>query len=554
MLLTEAVMASSTSFHCAPPFQETGVIVCIRFVELVFPFFNGRHIVEQLAREQSVFGRWDKGLDLCRRAAEKHAEERDVTFAVFVIGAPVVGQPVMVETFPEEVAPVSVIASNGGAHGVGLGFAYQSYASGVHQVFLYACTGIVAGYEEHFQLGLFGFGGICLFLPQSVPFGLFHAVGLYFFPVGVQQRVVYGFCQTAYPGQRTFAGSGRRGDEYLQTGILVLSSVHKTYQFVEGASQHGCRTQQQDIPLGGRVTAVYDSLQEGGPAVVGERGKSGREDGLGHAVGQGGGWVRENGIGRSPVGSIRMGIIGYARTCVGVERLQVLQVCKFRVHFHPGHLCQMEDGSQGISACSFGQSMSVQFVCFIVVVLFGYAADAVEPGASFLAASVGYGKGQRHIFLIGGGHIDSRLFDGCYQLFQDRNRIVHFLIFMVIDFRFSVVRQKTSSGQVGIGPVHFQLVFPFQILPCGVQGIVEGFFYAQERVYAVRDKQFYSLISGADKGKYGVQHFIGKETVAPHCRFFGGSQFVNIYDKEARRNLHTLLFAVREDTCRSDIR
>lgn len=53
----------------------------------------------------------------------------------------------------------------------------------------------------------------------------------------------------------------------------------------------------------------------------------------------------------------------------------------------------MEDGSQGISACSFGQSMSVQFVCFIVVVLFGYAADAVEPGASFLAASVGYGKG-----------------------------------------------------------------------------------------------------------------------------------------------------------------
>ena len=88
-----------------------------------------------------------------------------------------------------------------------------------------------------------------------------------------------------------------------------------------------------------------------------------------------------------------MGIIRYACTCVGVERLQVLQVCKFRVHFHPGHLCQMEDGSQGISACSFGQSMSVQFVCFIVVVLFGYAADAVEPGASFLAASVGYGKG-----------------------------------------------------------------------------------------------------------------------------------------------------------------
>ena len=140
-----------------------------------------------------------------------------------------------------------------------------------------------------FSWGCSGSGGICLFLPQSVPFGLFHAVGLYFFPVGVQQRVVYGFCQTAYPGQCTFAGSGRRGDEYLQTGIFVLSSVHKTYQFVEGASQHGCRTQQQDIPLGGRVTAVYDSLQEGGPAVVGGK----RE------VGQGGwSWTRRRTGGR----------------------------------------------------------------------------------------------------------------------------------------------------------------------------------------------------------------------------------------------------------------
>ena len=32
--------------------------------------------------------------------------------------------------------------------------------------------------------------------------------------------------------------------------------------------------------MGGRVTVVYDSLQEGGPAVVGEIGTSGREDEL----------------------------------------------------------------------------------------------------------------------------------------------------------------------------------------------------------------------------------------------------------------------------------
>ena len=48
-------------FPLCPPFQETGVIVCIRFVELVFPFFNGRHIVEQLAGEKPVFRRRDEG-------------------------------------------------------------------------------------------------------------------------------------------------------------------------------------------------------------------------------------------------------------------------------------------------------------------------------------------------------------------------------------------------------------------------------------------------------------------------------------------------------------
>ena len=216
-----------------PPFQETGVIVCIRFVELVFPFFNGRHIVEQLAREQSVFGRWDKGLDLCRRAAEKYAEERDVTFAVFVIGAPVC-RP----------AGHGRNISGGGRSSVRGRLQwrcsrcrprFRHISPTPPESIRFSCMPVPVlspAMRSHFSWGLFGFGGICLFLPQSVPFGLFHAVGLYFFPVGVQQRVVYGFCQTAYPGQRTFAGSGRRGDEYLQTGILMLSSVHKTYQLL----------------------------------------------------------------------------------------------------------------------------------------------------------------------------------------------------------------------------------------------------------------------------------------------------------------------------------
>ena len=74
-------------------------------------------------------------------------------------------------------------------------------------------------------------------------------------------------------------------------------------------------------------------LQEDRPAVVGEEGQADGDGFLCNRVGQGAGSVRRGSIKGIFILSIRSGIVRCACACVGVERLQVLQVCKFLVHF-----------------------------------------------------------------------------------------------------------------------------------------------------------------------------------------------------------------------------
>ena len=69
--------------------------------------------------------------------------------------------------------------------------------------------------------------------------------------------------------------------------------------------------------------------------------------------------------------------------------------------------------------------VGVHFFGIFVTVLSGQAADAMEIRSSGLAAVIGYGKGQGHVFLIRGGDVRSRTFDGVNELFQTLNRIVH---------------------------------------------------------------------------------------------------------------------------------
>jgi len=70
------------------------------------------------------------------------------------------------------------------------------------------------------------------------------------------------------------------------------------------------------------------------------------------------------------------------------------------------------------------QGMAVELVRFILPVLVGQAAKAVEKAASRFTATITHGKGQWHVFLISGGKIDPRLFYGNGQLFYNVN-IVH---------------------------------------------------------------------------------------------------------------------------------
>lgn len=101
-----------------------------------------------------------------------------------------------------------------------------------------------------------------------------------------------------------------------------------------------------------------------------------------------------------------------------------MQVCKFLVEAHTCQLSQMKHRSQGISSPSVVQGMAVEFVSFILPVLGGQAAKTMEETPSRFATTVGHGESQRHIFLISGRKIGSRLFDGESQLFNNIN-IVH---------------------------------------------------------------------------------------------------------------------------------
>lgn len=118
---------------------EYGFEVGILPVELVLPLVDGGHVVEELAREQAVFGGGDERFHLGGSAREQDGEVAALHFAVFAVGAAVVGEAVMVEGLAHGVAPVAVFRADGGGDGVGFALAYQADAFGVHDVLQDAC-------------------------------------------------------------------------------------------------------------------------------------------------------------------------------------------------------------------------------------------------------------------------------------------------------------------------------------------------------------------------------------------------------------------------------
>ena len=219
----------------------------------------------------------------------------------------------MVETLAECFAPMSVLGSDGFAHGVCFGLADQSGSVGIHQIFHHTGTGVVTRDEEHLHARRFGLGIFGFLLAQRVPLRFLTTIGFELFVVRFKQRVVYGLCQPTHPRQRPFSGSGRSNDESLQARILAFASVDEVQQLVESGSEYSYRSQQQDVLLGRRIAAVYHLLQEMRPLIVRETRQANRF----------------------------IHLLVHARRCVGVRGLQVLQVCKFLVEAHPCQLRQM---------------------------------------------------------------------------------------------------------------------------------------------------------------------------------------------------------------------
>ena len=187
-----------------------------------------------------------------------------------MVGAAVVGQTVVVERISEGMAPVAVVGADGGAYRVGLAFANHACAVVVHQVLLYACAGVVTGYEEKFHPWHFGFGMFGPFLAHIVPFGFFHMIVFHLLLIGGEHLLMDRLGQLAYPCQSSLARGGESQDESLQTRVMVLVAIVETDQFVERGTQHGDGSQQQDVPLGFGLAAVHGLLQEAGPPVFGE--------------------------------------------------------------------------------------------------------------------------------------------------------------------------------------------------------------------------------------------------------------------------------------------
>ena len=247
--------------QCGEGFFEVAVVA----VELVLPVVYGRHVVENLAREEPVFRSGYQRFHLCRSARQKYGKISLFHFAVFLVGAPVVRQPVVVEGFAHGVAPVSVLRADGGGDGIGFAFAYQAGAVRVHQVLQDARSGIVARYEEHLVGRHHGSFGFPAFFAQCVVLCFFTAVACHAFGHLLAYFIVYGFGQQAHQRQHTLARCGRCHHKGLQAGRHHFSAIGTSHMLSHTGTQHGDGPQQKHVVLSTGGTAFCDALQRMGP-------------------------------------------------------------------------------------------------------------------------------------------------------------------------------------------------------------------------------------------------------------------------------------------------
>ena len=383
--------------------------------ELVCPLGDAWHIIKVLAGEQTVLRRGDQGLYLCGRTREQHGEVASAHLLIFAVGAPVVGQAVVVERLAQRVAPVSVFGSYGGGYGVRLTFADDARSVGIHDILQDACSGVVSRYEEHPVERQCGSFLIFPFLAQRVVGSLFPAVSFHRLFHLAAYLVVYGFDEEPYPRQRAFSRGGRGHDESLHTGGLPLPAVLAPHYVGEGGAQYGKRSQEQYVTLFGLFTEGDDFLQQLRPHVVLWKG-------------------RQGGIRLGAFGELFLfvGIIGNVIFHLIISRARVWKIrgcpccphcpCLVRAgaagNLHSALPGQMEHGSQMYIFFIGMKRVREQCLCIFFVVFGGKGAEGEEIIASRFPAIVCDGESQLYIFNVGGSDIRACHADSFGQLPQ----------------------------------------------------------------------------------------------------------------------------------------
>lgn len=255
-------------FPFRAPSGESLFEVAVVAVELVLPLVYGGHVVEDLPGEEPVFGRGYQRFHLGGSTGQEHGKIRLLHFAVFAVGAAVVGEAVVVEGLAHGVAPVPVVRPYGGGDGIGLAFAYQPASVGVHQVLQDTRSRVVSRDEEHPVGRQHGHFRLCALLAQGVIPGLVAPVGyhvLFHLPAYIVVNRLY---QQPYQREDALARHGQAHHEGLQAGRNHFPAVGTAHVASHAGTQHGDGSQQEHVALGTRGTARHDAFQQEGPVEV----------------------------------------------------------------------------------------------------------------------------------------------------------------------------------------------------------------------------------------------------------------------------------------------
>ena len=259
------------------PFQayacEDGFQIGFATFKLVDPCPYTVHIIKQLAREKTVLCRGNEWFYLCGCAGKQEGEIAFLYLPVFLVGAPVVRQAVVVECFAECIAPVSVFRTDSSGDGIRFGFADKSCAVGIHDILQNTCSGVIARDEKHFILGHLRSFHFAALLSHGIIGGFLFFVGLDLFRYFLADLVMNRLYKQPDEQKNSLTRGGRGYNKTLQVRRLEFAGVWTSHISLHAGTYGGQCSEQHDIALCGAGGITHDEQQDFRPVRFGERGQ-----------------------------------------------------------------------------------------------------------------------------------------------------------------------------------------------------------------------------------------------------------------------------------------